>query len=402
MPTRPLADLALLLCLTTLAAGCGSEDVRAAAPGGRAGGPPATVLSTSDVAAARTTSIEAGVPITGDLRPAEVVDVRARLEGDLLDVHVREGDRVREGQLLARFDATEQEANLSSARAEQAAARSEVEIAGWNAEQADELFKAGAISEQEARAARQQAVAAQAGVGGRLRSSSVVNRDTRVLSPTSGVVEKRNVESGQRVTRGESMFTVVRNDVLELEASVPARHASEVRAGQRVHFAADGRALEGTLARVSPTIDPRSRSITVYARVPNADGRLKGNTFATGRVVGRTIANALVVPSTAIRQGQGDDGAFVYRIVGEQIERVPVRVGIVDEARQLAQILDGLAAEDRVIVGNVGALGTGTRVQIVGEGSGPADQEAGAADSNADGTAGSTADRAAAAPAPRP
>ena len=401
MPTRPLADLALLLCLTTLAAGCGSEDVRAAAPGGRTGGPPATVLSTSDVAAARTTSIEAGVPITGDLRPAEVVDVRARLEGDLLDVHVREGDRVREGQLLARFDATEQEANLSSARAEQAAARSEVEIAGWNAEQADELFKAGAISEQEARAARQQAVAAQARLAAadaRLRSSSVVNRDTRVLSPTSGVVEKRNVESGQRVTRGESMFTVVRNDVLELEASVPARHASEVRAGQRVHFAADGRALEGTLARVSPTIDPRSRSITVYARVPNADGRLKGNTFATGRVVGRTIANALVVPSTAIRQGQGDDGAFVYRIVGEQIERVPVRVGIVDEARQLAQILDGLAAEDRVIVGNVGALGTGTRVKIVGEGGGPADQEAGAADSAAD----SAAVPSAAAPAPRP
>jgi RND family efflux transporter MFP subunit len=359
------------------------------------------VLSTSDVAAARTTSIEAGVPITGDLRPAEVVDVRARLEGDLLDVHVREGDRVREGQLLARFDATEQEANLGSAQAEQAAARSEVETAGWNAEQADELFRAGAISEQEARAARQQEVAARARLAAadaRLRSSSVVNRDTRVLSPTSGVVEKRNVESGQRVTRGESMFTVVRNDVLELEASVPARHASDVRAGQRVHFAADGRALEGTLARVSPTIDPTSRSITVYARVPNADGRLKGNTFATGRVVGRTVADALVVPSTAIRQGQGDDGAFVYRIAGEQIERVPVRVGIVDEARQLAQILDGLAAGDRVIVGNVGALGTGTRVQIVGEGSGPANQEAGAAD----GTADSAADSAAAAPAPRP
>ena len=331
------------------------------------------------------------------------MDVRARLEGDLLDVHVREGDRVREGQLLARFEASEQEANLGSAQAEVAAARSEVETTGWNAEQSAELFKAGAISEQESRAARQQEVAARARLAAaeaRLRSSSLGARDTRVLSPTAGVVEKRNVESGQRVTRGESMFTVVRNDVLELEASVPARQAGEVRAGQRVRFAADGRALEGTLARVSPTIDPATRSITVYARVPNADGRLKGNTFATGRVVGRTIADALVVPSTALRQGQGQDGAFVYRIAGDLIERVPVSVGVVDDARQLAQILDGLAVGDRVIVGNVGALGTGTRVQIVGEGGGPAGQDAGAG--AADSTGDSTADSAAAAPAPRP
>lgn len=386
MTRRFLADALVLVAAATVAAGCGSEDVRAAtgagqgkagdSPGGTGGqrGGAVVFLSTTDVAEASTTSLEAGVPITGDLRPLEVVEVRARLEGDLTGVYVREGDRVRNGQLLARFDDAEQEATLRSAQAEQAAARSAVETAHWNAAQARELFRAGAIAEQQSRAAGQEATAADARLAAadaQVRSASLGARDTRVLSPTTGVVERREVEDGERVTRGQPLFTVVRNDVLELSASVPARDANEVRTGQRATFAAAGRRLEGTVSRVSPTIDPATRSITVYVRVPNPGGQLKGNTFATGRVIGRTVDAALVVPSAALRQGQGDSvRTFVYRIVGDRIERAPVEVGVVDDARQLSQILAGLDAGDRVVVGNVGALGSGMQVQIVGESAG--------------------------------
>ena len=64
--------------------------------------------------------------------------------------------------------------------------------------------------------------------------------DTRALAPTTGVVAKRNVENGEHVARGADMFTVVRSDVLELGAAVPARQAGEIRVGQQVHFAAGG------------------------------------------------------------------------------------------------------------------------------------------------------------------
>jgi len=179
------------------------------------------------------------------------------------------------------------------------------------------------------------------------------------------------VENGEHVARGADMFTVVRSNVLELAAAVPARQANEIKVGQRVHFAAAGRDLEGRVARVSPTIDPTNRSITVYVQVPNAGGALKGNSFATGRIVSRTVDGAIVIPSGAIRQSQGGDKPFVYRLgAGDALERAPVSLGIVDEPMAIAEVVEGLNVGDRIIVGNVGTLGAGMKVTIAGGGEG--------------------------------
>ena len=163
----------------------------------------------------------------------------------------------------------------------------------------------------------------------------------------------------------------MRSDVLELAASVPERIAAQVRPGQAVRLGVGGNAVEGKVARVSPTVDPTTRAVTVFVEVPNASGALKGNTFATGRAVGRVVENALIVPATALRQA--DPGAnanesqtFVYRIRGGVADRAPISVGILDEASGIAEVVDGLAEGDQVLVGNVGAVGRGTRVQIIG------------------------------------
>src|SRR5207237_2662278 len=97
---------------------------------------------------------EAGVAVTGDLRPIETVEVRARLEGDLEGVYVREGDRVSAGQLLARFEASQQESQRGSAQAERESAKAALSTAQWNLEQSEELFKAGALPERDVRTAR--------------------------------------------------------------------------------------------------------------------------------------------------------------------------------------------------------------------------------------------------------
>jgi RND family efflux transporter MFP subunit len=327
------------------------------------------VLAASDVATVGRSLLEDGPAITGDLQPAERVQIRSRLEGDLVGLFVQEGDRVARRQLLARFEASEQESDVRSAEADRVAAQSEVSTAQWNAEQSDELFKAGAIAEQDVKAAQQALVAARArlaAAAARVRATSSSLTDTRVLAPIEGVVESREVENGERVARGSVLLTVVRNDLLELQAAVPARRASEVQTGQVVHFSADGRAFDGRVARMSPTIDRASRSIAVYVQVPNPGGSLKGGTFATGRIVGRSIPDALVVPTTALRQTQDGSASFVYRIAGGRLHQSDVRLGVVDDARGLAEVLAGLEEGDQVVVGNVGTLGDGMQVQVAG------------------------------------
>jgi RND family efflux transporter MFP subunit len=284
---------------------------------------------------------------------------------------------VERGALLARFENTEQVASLRSAEADKAAAESDAKTATWNFEQTRDLFRAGAIPEREFRAAEQGAVSANARLAAaeaRLSAAANVERDTRIVAPVAGVIERRVIERGVRALRGAELFTLVRTDVLELTAAVPARLADGVRPGQAVRFNADGRAIEGRVARVSPTIDPASQSVTVYVQVPNTNGALKGNTFATGQIIERALADQLLVPQSAIRQpAAGAAGEpFVWRVQGGVLERAIVKLGVVDESRGVIQVVEGLAAGDQVVIGNVGMLGAGMQVQIIGGESRPA------------------------------
>ncbi len=296
--------------------------------------------------------------------------MRARIDGDLLGVYVREGEQVGAGQLMARFESTEQESGRKSAEADRAAAESDLANAQWTLEQNAQLLKAGAIAQQAYNNSQQAVASARARLAAaeaRLRASGNQERDTRVVAPAAGSVSKRLVESGEHVSKGTPLFTIVRNHTLELAAAVPSRQANTLRSGQVVHFVADGRRFDGQVARVSPTIDPATRAVTVYVQVPNPGGTLRGGTFATGRVVSRTLHDVLAVPTAALRQSPEDGKPFVYRIDGKTINVAPVQLGAVDERLGVAQVVEGLQAGERVIVGNVGTLGRGMQVTIAGE-----------------------------------
>lgn len=357
----------------------GAPGAPGGAPGGAAAGgqrrSAAVVLGVADVAKVARGFIEAGIPIAGDLRPIETLSLKSRLEGNIEQVFVREGDRVSLGTPLARFEAVDFESALRSAEADVISQRTAATTAQWNYDQSKDLFKVGAIAERDLRATEQSAAAAkaqQAAAESRLRTAQSQSRDTRIVAPVAGTIQFRRVQGGEHVLRGAEMFTLVRNDVLELTAALPARRANEVLPGQPVRFLADGRAFAGKVARVSPTIDPASRSITAYVQIPNPKGELKGNTFSTGQIIAATLSNVLVIPQPAVRTGQ-DGKQFAYRITDGELEQVPIAVGAVDEARGLVEIKDGLKERDQVVVGNVGTLGRGMKAQIIGNerGSGP-------------------------------
>jgi membrane fusion protein (multidrug efflux system) len=341
------------------------------APGGRGGrGAPSITLTTADIATIGRTSIEEATPISGDLRPIETVEVRSRLEGDMLTVNVREGQRVSAGQLLARFEQSEQESNQRSAQADSAAAAAELTNAQWNLEQSATLLKAGALSQRDFRVSEQAVSAAKARVAAaeaRIRATSSAVTDTRVLAPTTGVISRRGVENGEHVARGASLFSIVRDDVLELMAAVPSRAFGAVRVGQAVSFVVDGRQVSGRVTRINPSIDPITRAGTAYIEIPNAGGQLRSGSFATGRIVNRVLAGALVVPLQAIRQTQGNDRSFVYRVDGKTIDIAPITQGVTDDRLRVTEVLSGLAEGDRVVIGNVGTIGRGMQVTILGD-----------------------------------
>ena len=382
MPVNPTSRIARTLALiaATAVVGACSKDANGLPPVGAtgqasgataAGRPsPSITLAATDVATIAPSTIESGAALTGDLRPIETIDVRARIEGDLTNVYVREGQQVVAGQLLARFEADEQESSQKSAEADLAAARTDLANAQWTFEQDASLFKAGAIAERDYKIAEQAVPTSRARLAAaeaRIRATGNQARDTRVVAPVTGIIDKRMVEGSAHVAKGAPLFTIVRNGTLELAAAVPARQAGEVRVGQTVHFVADAKLFDGRVARVSPTVDPSTRAITVYVEIPNPGGTLRGGTFATGRVVSRTLTNVLTVPTAALKQSQEDGKPFVYRLDGKTINVALVQLGAVDERQGIAQVTAGLQAGDRVIIGNVGTLGRGMQATVAGE-----------------------------------
>lgn len=364
---------AAVAALVASAAACGKEaDAAAGGPGGRpGGGGPSVTLAATDLASPRRVALEDAIAVTGTLEPLERAEVRARLEGDVEGVYVREGEAVRAGQLLARFDAGDQAGNARSADADVAAARSELETASWTLEQNRELHREGAIPERDVRVAEQAVAAARARLAAAQARSGTTRRevgDTRVVAPSSGIIERRMVNPGEHVNRNASMFTLVRGDVLELAAAVPERVATGVRPGQAVRFTADGSQFEGRVARISPSVDPGSRSVTIYVQVPNSDGRLRAGSFASGRIVSRVLDGALVVPLAALREGGEGGQPVVYRVNDGKVDVANVTLGLRDETQGLVEITDGLTEGDQVIVGNVGILGKGMSVRMAGQG----------------------------------
>lgn len=365
---------AAVAAMMASAAACSKKaDAASGGPGGGGpgGGGPSVTLAATDLTQPRLAALEDAIAITGTLEPLERAEVRARLEGDVQAVHVREGQAVRAGQLLAVFDAGDQAGNARSAAADVAAARSELSTAEWTLEQNQELLREGAIPERDVRVAQQAVAAARARLAAAQARSGTSRRevgDTRVVAPVSGVIERRTVNPGEHINRNAPLFTLVRGDVLELAAAVPERAAAAVQPGQTVRFTADGAEFTGRVARISPSVDPGSRSVTVYVQVPNPDGRLRAGTFASGRIVSRVVDGAMVLPVAAIREGREGGPPVVYRVVDEKIDVVPVTIGLRDETQGLVQVTEGVTEADQVVVGNVGILGKGMAVRMAGQG----------------------------------
>jgi len=137
-----------------------------------------------------------------------------------------------------------------------------------------------------------------------------------------------------------------------------------VRIGQTMSFRVEGfgeREFAGRIERINPAATAGSRSISVYAVIDNGEGLLRGGMFAQGALTLSRVDNALAVPASAVREEIGQ--TFVYAIEGGVVKRKNVKVGAPDAAGRV-QVLDGLAAGDRVVRVNLGSLREGVTAKL--------------------------------------
>jgi RND family efflux transporter MFP subunit len=361
---RVATGVAALLVL----GGCKGKEV----PAESAQAPQVVTIGPENIAVAASTELQSGPPISGTLEPARAATVRAEVGGTVLKSYFEEGDRVKEGAVLARIqDASLGDAVLS-ARSGVRTAQASLEVARRNLDRTERLHQAGAVADRDLESARVSATTAEGALAdaqARLASAQQQLAHTTVRAPLTGIVSSRQAKEGDVVQLGAALFTVVDPSVLRLDANVPSDQLGKLRPGTPVEFTLSGfdRRFTGKIDRVNPVVDPTTRQLRIYASIRNADGALAGGLYAQGRAATEST-RGIAVPLAAI----DDHGSqpTVHRLSGGRVVETPVKLGLRDQAAEQVQIISGLAAGDTVLLGSAQGVTAGNRVRVLQEDAG--------------------------------
>ena len=331
-----LPALAVFLAL----AGCSAEPPA----GNRA--PPATVTTTAVASKPWSDAIEA----LGTARANESVLVTAKVTETVVRVNFEDGDLVEAGDVLVDLSGRAEVAGLAEAAA--AYRESQQQFQRLQQLTAQKLIPTSQLDTQ--RAAMDSARA-------RLDATRARLSDRVITAPFAGVLGFRQVSPGTLVTPGTTIASLDDVSVIKLDFAVPEAYLAALSAGQSISAtsrAYPGREFTGRVTTVDSRIDPVTRAVTVRAEIPNPDRLLRPGMLLSLRVY-QPERQALVVPEISVIQVA--QTAHVFRVLPDDtVEQVEVTLG--QRRRGEVEVLDGLAAGDRIVVDGIVKLRQGSSV----------------------------------------
>jgi HlyD family secretion protein len=299
------------------------------------------------------------VSANGTLNPVVLVNVGTQVSGTIKTLHVDFNDRVTADQVLAKLDPALLAAQLQVSEANLSSAEANLRLAQANARRTEDLYKQKYAGRAELDQVRQALEAARAQVE---VARAQVNKDrtnlnyTIIRSPVAGVVIAREVDVGQTVAASFQTPTLfkIAQDLrrMQIDTSVAEADIGLVKVGQTAYFTVDAypdRRFKGQVkqVRLNPTVQANVVTYNVVVLVDNEDELLMPGMTANVHIVVRQQDDVLRIPNTALRfrlgemgaerrgsqrsaQGQGN-GPTVYRMAGEVLEPVRVRIGVTDQ-----------------------------------------------------------------------
>ena len=305
-----------------------------------------------EVMSAITQSINASYAGTANLEAPNEAQVVAKSSGVLVAQLAEEGDFVRQGQIMARIDP-------SRAQLEVQRAQATVNKLSNNFRRAQQLLSQNLISAEAHDQIRFDLESAKAS----LNLAKLELSYTNVIAPISGVVAQRMVKQGNLVGLNAPVYRVVNTQYLEAVMNVPEREMARIKTGMPVAMVVDaipGQAFEGKVDRVSPVMDAGSGTFRVTLAF-SSQQVLRAGMFGRFEIQYDSRENVLTVPRTALLDDESEPAVYVVR--AEKSVRVPVKLGFSNG--EIAEVVSGLKAGDRVITAGKVAVRDGASVVVI-------------------------------------
>jgi len=276
--------------------------------------------------------------------------VLARVQGEVVQLLVEEGDRVLQGQALARLDGERLRLDMLAAKANLNKALKEFD-------RYSDLAKRGLVSESMFDGLKYDVAALQA----TYELKKLNYNYSGIRAPISGVVSSRDIKVGQNVSANSVVFRITDTTELVAYLQIPQAELLKFSAGHSAKLRVDSMPdteFAATIARISPTIDTRNGTFRATAIVDNKDGYLVPGMFARFTVAYEKHEDVLTVPSNAIVEE--DDEMSIYVVVDGEVTRRVITTGI--SANGQVEILSGLAEEEEIVVVGHSGLRDGSKV----------------------------------------
>lgn len=332
-------------------------------------------FAAGDIAQLKPVQLGQVIPISGTVRPVLQATVKSKVPAEVAKVHVQEGERVQAGQVLVSLDTADLKARLDTQLAAQAEAKAKLELARKNQENNKALLAKNFISQNafdnvlnsvEVARANHQSAEAQAAIAQRALN------DASIRAPFAGIVAKRWVNTGDKVTSDSSVAALVDLSRMELEAQIPVSDIPYVSVGHEISFKVDGfngRQFKGKVERINPAAEAGSRSIAIFVTLPNPDAALKGGMFVNGTLAAADRGAVNAIPLLALTEEGGQ--AFVYALKDGTVERKPVTIGKKSIEQGLVEIREGLAVGTDVISVKQEGMKHGSKAMVKAPGAKP-------------------------------
>lgn len=284
---------------------------------------------------------------------AERVEITPEIAGHVSQILVQDGGQVKKGQPIIQLDDSIYKAKLASSKAQLGYSES-------NYKRMVLLGKQGAIAKQAIDAADADLKQRRAEA---LENEVMVNK-MQMTAPFDGVIGKIKVNPGDYVTVGQSLVTLTDINHLHVEYAVPESYLPQIKMGQEVAVISNtyqGKYFAGKVAFISPEVNAVSRSIQLYAEIPNEDHLLAPGMFVTIKQSLGEEAHAMMVPARSAMAVM--DGQQIYKVIDGKAVPVSVKLGMRKD--EMVEVTEGLSVGDVIVTDGQIKLRSGSPVKVL-------------------------------------
>ncbi len=289
--------------------------------------------------------------LSGSLEADEQVEIRSEVSGIVQSINFNEGSFVQKGQVLAKINDIELQAQLSQAKTGES-------LASENARRAQLLLEKEAISQEEFDVANAEYQSAKAQT--QLIQSQIAK--TVIRAPFSGNIGLRNISHGTYVTPATLITKLVSSSNLKITFSVPEKYAPQVKTGTELQFTVSGydQKYIAKVYAIEPEIELATRTLKIRAKTNNSEGKLLPGSFANVELPLSKTNDAVIIPTEAIIPVQ--NGKMVF--IKQNGKAKDILIETSTRTAKDVLVLEGLKAGDTLITTGVMTLKPNVPVKV--------------------------------------